>query len=181
MFFSVVILLLVTLLVVTLIQNVSVRLTYIDEVIIDVDLLFFRLIVYPARRRKRRKIRDFGKNLMKNIKRAAALKRALDYFLSKSRLTLHRLSPKIEAETPARYALQQQNVSSIINVTLTYLSIKLGTLTLDDGIFLSDTEGDELVRFDATLDTSFSVILISFFKYLSGLLGVMRVVRNENE
>ncbi len=184
MFFSSLSLILITALTVTLLQNVRVRFFLSDEAVIDFDFLLVRLIIYPTRRRKRkkRKIRDFGKNLIKNIKRASRFKRALDYLLEKSRLTIHRLNIPLKAENPARYALAAQNISSLINITLTYLYLKLDTLRTEDDIFFSETAPSrDVVRFDATLDTSLSVIIISFFRYLVNLSGVRKIVRNENE
>ena len=184
MFFSALLLIILTFLIVTALQNVRVRLFFSDEAIIDVDFLLFRLILYPTRRRKkkRRKIRDYGKSIIKNIKRASRFKRTLDYLLENSSLTVHRLNIPIKAEDPARYALASQNISSLINIALTYLYLKLDTLKTEDDIFFSEAERREgEVKFDATLNTSLSVIITSLFRYLVNFGRVRKIVRNENE
>ena len=184
MVLSVFVLLFTVFITVTLIQSVRVRLCFYDEAVIDFDFFFFKLLLYPTRRgkRKKKKRKNFRKSLAKNIKRAAAFKGSLDYILKKSRLTVHALEIPINESDPARYAIRAQNISSLINITLTYLYLKLGTLRSEDDIFLYANEKEQgKTKIDATLDTTLSVALVSFFKYLLGLLGVRKVVRNENE
>ncbi len=181
MLFSVTILILFTIILVTLLQNVRVRFFIGEDTVIDFDFLLFKLILYPKHNRKRKKRnKSFGKSLVKGIRKAAAFKRALDYLLMRSTLTVERVDISLSSESPARAALLTQNISTLFNIVLTYLHIKLGTLNTEDGIFLRD-DGDSEPRLfiGATLDTSLSVILLSYLKYLTA--GVMRVVRNENE
>ena len=181
MLFSAIALILFAIITITLLQNVRVHFFLSKDAIIDFDFLLFRLILYPNRKKARRKMdKSFGKSLIKSVKRAAAFKRALDYLLMRSALTVKRVDVSFDMQNPAKAALLTGNISSLFNIALTYLHIKLGTLNAEDGIFLRD-DGDSQPRLfiDATLDTSLSVIMISYLKYLTA--GVTRFVRNENE
>ena len=83
----------------TLFQLVQADLLFTNEFIIDIDLIYFKLSIYPQRRKKKRK-----STLKRKIQNLRLTKRLVTFITKHSHVTVHALSfniPDISAEKVA--------------------------------------------------------------------------------
>ncbi len=171
------------------IQNLYIRITVNEEVLIDIELFPVRLLLYPARKRKKRKhrLRHLMKHLRTVAVNAISVKRAVEFLLKYSSVKIHTLGYSSDSFDPAAYAVRQQNINSLISVIVTYLAVKSATL-LDDGATplqpLPNSE-DAPLYFDATVRSTLFSVFLTLFVYLKERISRRKrgrkIVGHENE
>lgn len=171
-------------------ETVIVRVTYTDEVIINIDFLLSQIILYPSRNRRksRRQHTTLLKKFKKRIIVAGATKRAVDFFLKNSILTVHEINIPIDTTDPAKFVLLSQNASTLILMILTYLSLKSETLTSEDNTFISNNTNTlyDIPALDVTLKTGLYTVIVSALLFYVESKKIrrkqrQRFVRNKNE
>lgn len=172
-------LILFTILIITAIQIITVRFTRDEEIIIGVDAIFFKLIFYPSRKsgRKKRSVIGFKSKFKKTLSVAAATSKAMNFLLSRSNLTIHNIDVVLRTDDPANYAVKSQNIYSAIILFLTYLNLKMATISTEDDIFLKrEKDFSALPTLDFTISTSIWVLLFALAKYYLKAQEVKRIV-----
>jgi hypothetical protein len=121
----------------------------------------FQFLLYPSRKHQGAKKRRSGliQRFKNKIVYAGAMKKAFDFFLGHSLITVHEINLPINASDPAKFALLSQNASTLILMLLTYLSLKTETLNSEDYSFV--TNELNTTTFDITLKTGLYTIIIS--------------------
>ena len=150
-------------------ETVYVRFTYNDEAVISIDFLLFILILYPSRKKKAKRKKSIGviSKFEQLITTSMAIKRSLNYLLKHSTLTVHRIEIPLSVDDPAKIAVQSQNLSSLVTVLLTYLSIKTAAITTRDDIFISGNNTlTKKTTLDFTLKSSLHTVIFSYLIYL---------------
>ncbi len=151
------------------IETVTVRFIYRDELIIRIDFLLVQLILYPSRNRKRQRKR---KNLLTEIRRgfskASATKKALEYLFSRSHVTVRELDIRRKDDDPARLALASQRAYTVITIIIAYLSLKTEALVASNPPqILSESENEPRLTLDVSLASTLLRIISSFVIFIS--------------
>ena len=147
------------------IQSVTVRITYANEPIIDIDFTLFALVLYPARTKNQSKHNKSKYHRIKNnFIKAAAVKRGLEFLFKRSHITVHDINVPERSSDPAKIAVRSQSISSIILIFLTYLSLKSESLTSEDKSFVYlRKEGDHHRTYiDLSLSSTLCNVVITF-------------------
>jgi len=167
--------------------SAEVRFTYTDSPAIRVDFLFFTLEFHGSRDKTTRKERKSGifQRIKNGIRKTRARGAALDFLLKNSRLTVHSVNIPIKESEPSELVTRSGNLSALILVILTYISLRLEKMTLEDDIFLliSDGTPKEVPTLDFTLKTTVFIILTALIIYHLKIneRPEKRNVGNENE
>ena len=142
-------------------ETVTVRLTHNGETVIKFDFILFQFLLYPSRKHTKPKKRRSGllQSFKKKLANAGAMKKAFDFFLGHSLITVHEINLPINTSDPAKFALLSQNASTLILMLLTYLSLKTETLNSEDYSFV--TNELNTTTLDVTLKTGLYTIIIS--------------------
>lgn len=151
---------LITIVIMVVIESVTVRFIYKSELIIRIDFLLIELILYPSRKRKRRRNKgNIFTGIKKGFARAAATKKALEHLLSHSRITVSELNVMGKTDDPAKLALSTQRANSLISAIITYLSLKTVSVTAGYNAFDTANENFDSVTIDVSLaSTLFNVV-----------------------
>jgi hypothetical protein len=159
----------VSVLILTVSQLLTVRFTYESEFIIDIDFFIFRLLLYPSRnnkkeektKRKKQKLKDKYRNFI-------ATKRGIEYLAQNSGITIHKVTVNYINDNPAKFAIGSQNRYSIYLTFLAYLFVKTGKLSLAEGLYSqkSDKSDSSKLSFDATVETTFLTALTAVLIFL---------------
>lgn len=183
-------LLLLSIIILIIAESVSIRFIYVNELIIDFNFSLFKLTLYPSRnKRQRRKKRAGLKETIKNnFIRAASAKKSLEYLLKHSNVNIHELDFHTDYIDPANFILRVQNISTVILILITYLSLKTESIISEDTFFASSSEdnSDVKMHLDVTLkSTLFNIISAYFIFVLENKRRkgkqVRKIVRNQNE
>ena len=167
--------------------SADVRFTYTDSPEINIDFLFFTLAFYGSREKNVRKERKSGifQRIKDGIRKTRARGAALNFLLRNSSVTVHSINIPIKENEPSELVTKSGNLSALILVIFTYLSLKLEKMTLEDDNFLliSDFPQKEEPTLDFTLRTTVCVILSALIIYLFKIneRSQKKNVGNENE
>ena len=144
-------------------QEISIRITYLDEFIIDFSFMFFSWIFYPTRK-KRKKEKTKFKN---NFKKFVSAKKALAFLFPRADIYIHEINLETNSQNPANEAIYSQNISSFLSFVLTYISIKAKNIVSEDNIFVSTsiTPDYESPTIDISLETTFLSALLALFVF----------------
>lgn len=158
---------LITIVLMVVIETVTVRFIYKSELVIRIDFLLFELILYPSRK-KRRKKRNIIAGIRMRFARAAATKKALDHLLSHSRITVKELNITNKTDNPAELALSSQRTYSMLGAIITYLSLKTQAITTDQSTFITNgtTEDTPPVTIDISLASTLFDVLSSLAVFI---------------
>ncbi|MBO7304819.1 MAG: hypothetical protein J6V09_06320 [Clostridia bacterium] len=127
---------LILVLILTAFESVTARLTYNEEVIISLDFLIFKLILYPSRKKKSRDSNNKPpRKLKERLGRARAIRDTVDYVLSHGDVVIHELELKIREDDPARFVLKSRAEDSLLAALIVYLSLEIQSLKIEDDIF----------------------------------------------
>ena len=169
--------------------SADLRFTYTDSPAISVDFLFFTLEFHGSRDKTARKGKKSGifQRIRDGIRKTRARGAALD-LLRNSRLAVHSINLPIKESEPSELVTKSGNLSALILVIFTYLSLKVEKMTLEDDNFLlvSDGTPKEEPTIDFTLKTTVYIILTALIIYLLKInskaeRSQKKNVRNENE
>ena len=151
----------------TLACAATVRFVYRSEPIIIIDFLFFQIILFPARHRKKSKKRAAGK-IKQAIKNISATKKAFDFLFRHSVITVHDLDVHTQEDDPAKITIYKGYINARICALFAYLRIKSLNLKNYAQLFTPPRQNTvDSPTIDITLFTSLHVIafsLIIFFK-----------------
>ena len=168
--------------------SADVRFTYTDTLKITVDFLFFSLILYTDRRRNKGTKNDIFKRIKESVKKTKARRSALDFLLKNSNLTVHSINISLLEKEPAALVNTRANISSLILIIFTYLSLKVQKFSLekDDFFLISDNIQIKEPTLDFTLKTTVYILLSAIVIYLTKIKSkaersVKNNVRNKNE
>lgn len=149
-------------------QIISLRLIYLDEFIIDIDFLFIRVILYPERNRKTRRIANVG--LIEKTKRKLLkynmIVNVLRYGIAYSRITINEINlienTNKNTERPSKAVLNAQSKKNLIYVILAYFlqETDIGAKPLPRISFFT-ANNTELI---STLDVTFKLTLYNFLR-----------------
>jgi hypothetical protein len=169
------------------IQAVTVRITYTDEAIINIDVNLLALTLYPSRKREGKKSKRKTGIRSKFIK-AAAIKKGLEFLFSRSRVTVHEINIPERSIDPAKIAIRSQSISSLVLIFLTYLSLKSEALVSEDNsfVYLNNSDFKKAPLIDLTLVSTLYNTIIAFLIILFEIKKrkrkeVQRYVGNKNE
>ena len=181
-------LLLLTITVLIILMSVSVRFIYFDEPIIIFDFLLFSFLLFPSsnKRIKKEDQTNIQKTAKNKLAKASSLKKSLDYLLKRSAVKIKRIDLKLANTEPANFVLQEKNISTLIFILITYLSLKTGNLITEDTHFISYGENDAKTHIDITLTSTLFHILIAIFIFSKENAKkkrkrAKRIVRKQNE
>lgn len=183
-------LLLILITVLIIIESVTIRLVYTKELVIEFDFLIFTLIFFPASKKspKRKKRTGFSKRIKRKFIKAAAFKKAIEYLLRFSELKIEEIDVQLNNNDPAEFVLRANNLSSVIFVIITYLSLKTESIITEDSLFVSRyNEGqDSKTHLDVTLKSRLFHIIPALFIFLTEIKQkkgkqVRKIVRKQNE
>ncbi len=168
--------------------SADLRITYTDSLNIRIDFLFFSLLFYNGKRKKQGRKRDLFERLKISIKKTRASLSALEFILKNSRVTVHSLNIPVKDGEPSELVTRRANISSLILVIFTYLSLKAEKMTVEeDNVFsISDLPKAEEPTLDFALKTTVYIILSALIIYLLKInskaeRSKKKNVRNENE
>ena len=168
--------------------SAEVRITYADALEITLDFLLFSLVFYNGKRKKRKKSKDIFERVKIDIKRTRASISALEFILRNSNVTVHSVNIPLKEREPSEIVTLRGNISSLVLVIFTYLSLKSEKISLEDDNFFSDSDYRGLLEptLDLTLKTTvyiiLSAVIIYFLKINSKAeRSVKNNVGNENE
>lgn len=183
-------LLLILITVLIIIESVSIRFVYSKELVIEFDLLIFRLILFPSSKKgqKGKKRTDVSKRIKSNFIKAASFKKAIEYLLRFSKLKIEKIDLKLSNSDPAEFVLRAKNLSTVIYVLITYLSLKTESIITEDTFFVSpyDEGHDTETHLDVTLKSRLFHIIPALFIFFTetkrkkGKQG-KKIVRKQNE
>ena len=186
-----IILLLISAFLLIIAETVKVKITYQDELIINIDYLLFTLTLYPNRsivNGRKGRTKSFVERLKIGFRRSRAARRALEFLFSHSRIILHEINIPLEDRSPSRFVLTSQNILALISMLMAYLSLKSETLVSDDNVLISTEK--ELIKKLPTVDltlktrlwvTAFSIIIFGYESARKRGGRRSRNVRNKNE
>ena len=167
--------------------SADVRFTYTDSPVISVDFLFFTLEFHGSRDKGARKERKSGifQRIRDGIRKTRARGAALDFLLRNSKLTVHSVNIPIKESEPSELVTKSGNLSALILVIFTYLSLKVEKMTLEDNTFLLVSDDTTKIEptIDFTLKTTVYIILTALIIYLLKIneRSQKKNVGNENE
>ena len=159
-------LLLITVSILIIIASVSVRFVYYNELIIKFNFLLFSIILYPNRRIKKRKRTNNQKKAKRRSLRISSFKKGFDYLLKRSTVRIDRIDLKLVEPDPARFVLQEKNISTLIYIFLTYLSIKANSILTEDTHFISYRQDCSNTHIDITLTSTLFHVATALFMFL---------------
>lgn len=184
-------LILILIIVFIVIQTVTVRITYTREAIINIDFTLFSLILYPSRKKEKinaKREHSYKNKITNNFIKAAAIKKGLEYLFRRAQITVHDINIPTQSNDPAKFAVRSQNISSVILIILTYLSIKTDAIISEDNsfVYLKNSELEERPLIDLTVISTFFntmlAFLITFFEIKKRKRRrVQKIVGNQNE
>lgn len=145
--------------------TVTVHFIYYEEPIIIFDFLLFEMYLFPSRKRAKHS-RKVKKKLKNRYKNALAIKRALDFLLKHSDVTIHSMKIRAEESDPAKLTVYNGYIDSLICAIITYLRIKSQNLKNSNPPFSNPPlpEGEN-PAVDITLYTSLHVVAFTFITY----------------
>ena len=168
--------------------SAEVRLTYAGALGIRIDFLFFSLVFNNKKGKGRRKKRDFFERLRVGIKRTRASVSALEFALKNSSITVHSINIPLKEREPSELVTVRGNLSSLVLVIFTYLSLKAERISLEDEDLFSNSDYRRLIEptLDLTLKTTVYIILSALIIYFLKInskaeRSVKSNVGNENE
>lgn len=174
---SVIFLLLFTASLVFILQPASVRYSYVDEAKIEIDFLFFTLLLYPARNRRKKR-----SNMKLRAARYLSLRKALATSLPYCRATFERIDIFQKPKNPDKNYLNPQFISALLFYLTAYFDTQTKELTLSDFDFISYKEDDEnKYLFDVTLNFRLICFYIFAFSYLHELSKKKRRWKIKND
>ncbi|MBE6644719.1 MAG: hypothetical protein E7612_04980 [Ruminococcaceae bacterium] len=147
-------------------STVYVRFTYTDKININIDFLLFTLSLYQGNENNKSKSKNTGYGFRPKITKSLAVKRSLAYLLKNSEIRVHSIKiPQHEIE-PSRLVALEGNLSTVILIFFTYLTLKTQKITLEDTYFIttSNLPFKEPIL-DFTLKTSLLVFIFSTIVY----------------
>ncbi len=160
-----------------LIETVTVRVIYRDELVIRVVFLVFELILYPSRNRKPRK-KEKGRiiRIRKGLASSYATKRALEHLFSRSRVTVNEIDiAERKTKDPAQLAIATQRSRNIITVILAYLSFKSEALVAPKAqLIISDEATHSPLTVDVSLSSTLLGVISSLVIYFKNAKGYKR-------
>ncbi len=181
-------LLLIAISILIILMSVSVRFIYFNEPIIRFDFLLFSILFFPSSNKqiKKESKRNISKATKNKFARAASIKKALDYLLKRSIVKIEKIDLMLADTDPASFVLQEKNISALIFILITYLSLKTGNLITEDTHFISYGENDAKTHIDITLSSTLFHILIAIFIFSKENAKkkrkrVKKIVRKQNE
>ena len=148
--------------------SVYVRFVYTGELVVYIDFLLFTLTFSPSEKQKnKQKNRRLGKSIKRTVLRAYAIKRAFDFLLNHSDITVHEINFPINSSEPSDFAVTSGGVSAFTLLFLAYLSSKTQKTSIEDNYFTSQATKENIKpTFDLSLRTTLFIVLLSFFIYL---------------
>lgn len=169
--------------------SADVRFVYTDSPRVSIDFLFFTLLFYTDRERTRthgvKRKAGFFERIKSGIRKTKARGAALDFLLRNSRVTVHSINIPIKEKEPSELVIKSANLSSLILIIFTYLSLKAEKMALEDDDFLltSYSMPKDEPTLDFTLRTTVYIILSALVIYLLKIRerSVKKNVRNQNE
>ena len=180
-------LILISILILIIAASVEVRITYADSLRVSFDFLFFSLVFYDDKKKRRKKNRDIFERLKIGVKRTRASISALEFILKNSSVTVHSVNIPLREREPSELVTARGNISSLILVIFAYLSLKAERISLEDDNFFSNSDYQSLLpTLDLTMKTTvyiiLSAVIIYFLKINSKTeRSVKNNVGNENE
>ena len=169
------------------IQAVTVRITYTDEAIINIDVNLLALTLYPNRNREGKKSKR-KTGIRSKFNKAAAIKKGLEFLFSRSRVTVHEINIPERSIDPAKIAIRSQSISSLVLIFLTYLSLKSEALVSEDNsfVYLNNSDFKKAPLIDQTLVSTLYNTIIAFLIILFEIKKrkrkeVQRYVGKKNE
>ena len=120
--------------------SAEVRLTYTDAFRVSFDFLFFSLVLYNEKKKKRKKKQDIFERLRVGIKRTRASVSALEFALKNSSITVHSINIPLKEREPSELVTARGNISSLVLVIFTYLSLKAERISLEDEDLFSNSD-----------------------------------------
>ena len=160
---------LIAIVILVVIDTVTIRLIYENELIIQIDFLLFLLTLYPSRNKKRRKIKRFL-DIKKSYYIANATRKALEYLFARSTVVVRDVNLAKYTNDPAKLALATQHSLNLASFAVTLLSTKTKNVILSDSSFYDDKR----TAFNLSLSTTLFYLLSSLVIYLFTAYGHKR-------
>lgn len=162
-------------------STVYLKFTYTDTLSVKIDFLLFTLLLYQKDGEPKKSKAKSYSGFKQGIKKSTARRRTLYYLLKNSSLTVHSINIPQKNADPSTAVMLGANVSSVILILFTYLSLKTQSISLEDNYFL--TPYDERFKepiLDFTLKTSLLVFIFASILYNLELYKLKRNERLEN-
>ncbi len=154
---------LLLILVLLIYQQISLRITYTDEFIIELEFLVFVLCFYPSRNKKKRRSK-----IKKSFRKINSAKNALAFLLARSDIYIHEINLEVNTPSPSDSVLYTQGIYSVISFIMTYISLKARSVISDDSVFVSEKEASNYKKptIDISVKTSLSSAILTNFVFL---------------
>ena len=166
-------LILITVIILIVGATADVRFTYTDSLAVTIDFLFFTLILRSNKKGTNGNGKStFIEKAKKNLRKTKAKKAALASLLKNSALTVHDINIPIKNKEPSQIATDSANISSLILIIFTYLSMKAHKISIQDESFLllSDSRDKNIPTLDFTVRTTvYSILCSSLIYFVKGI------------
>ena len=164
----IIVLILLSVLLLILAADTTVRFTYSDEPIFVIDVLLIELSLFPAKKRNGfdKNRLDFNEKIKNGYTTAKTTKKALDYLFEHSDVSIHSLKISAEERDPAKLTIYNGYIDFFICTLITYLRTKsLRVSNVEPPFSISPLSGSKKTAIDIAFHTSFYVIAYIFFVY----------------
>ena len=168
-------LILITVIILFIGATADVRFTYTDSLTVNIDFLFFTLILSNRKDKTRRSGEEkspFFQKIKESLQKTKAKRDALAFLLKNSAITVHDINIPLKNKEPSKTSTDSANISALILLIFTYLSLKVQSLTLQDESFflLSESKDEKIPTLDFTVRTTvYGILYSSLIYFMKGL------------